>query len=47
MEAVRGLEIPALLCAHESHTLSLTDRVIPLAGPPLKVVSPQDSLGLV
>ena len=36
MEAVRGLGVPVLLCAHESHTLSLADRVIPLEGPPLR-----------
>ena len=36
MEAVRGLRVPVLLCAHESHTLSLADRVVPLEGPPLR-----------
>ena len=37
MEAVRGLGVPVLLSAHEGHTLSLADRVLPLEGPPLRL----------
>lgn len=35
MEAVRGLGVPVLLCAHERHTLSMADQVVGLDGPPL------------
>ena len=38
MEAVRALDLPVLLCAHEAHTLSLADRVIGLEGPPLSAI---------
>ena len=38
MEAVRGLGLPVLLCAHEQHTVSLADRRVDLEGPPLRTV---------
>ncbi len=38
MEAVRGLGLPVLLCAHEAHTLSMADRVVRLSGPPLAAI---------
>ena len=38
MEAVRGLGLPVLLCAHEQHTVSLADRRVDLEGPPLHTV---------
>ena len=40
MGAVRSLGVPVLLCAHESHTLSLADRVLSLDGPPLRLKAP-------
>ena len=36
MAAIRELEIPVLLCAHETGTLSLADRIFHLEGPPLQ-----------
>lgn len=36
MAAVRRLDAPVLLAAHEEHTLSLADRVLHLEGPPLR-----------
>ena len=36
MAAIRAAGTPALVCAHETHTLALADVVIPLGGPPLK-----------
>lgn len=38
IQAVRGLSLPVLLCAHEEELLSLADRVVRLEGPPLRVV---------
>ena len=35
VEAIRGLGLPVLLCAHEQHTVSLADRRVDLEGPPL------------
>lgn len=36
MAAIRELDIPVVLAAHEEQTLTLADRVIQLDGPPLK-----------
>ena len=38
MEAVRALEVPVLLSAHEGDTLALADQIFFFQGPPLKRV---------
>lgn len=38
MEAVRALEAPVLLSAHEGDTLALADQIFFFQGPPLKRV---------
>ena len=38
MEAVYGLGLPVLLCAHESHTIALATRQVALEGPHLRPV---------
>ena len=39
MEAVYGLGLPVLLCAHEAHTVALATRRVDLDGPPLHVTA--------
>lgn len=39
MEAVYGLGLPVLLCAHEAHTVALATRRVDLDGPPLRVIA--------
>lgn len=38
MEAVYGLGLPVLLCAHEHHTVALATRRVDLDGPPLHTI---------
>ena len=38
MERIRALDVPVLLASHEEQVLSRCDRVITLAGPPLRIV---------
>lgn len=38
MEAVYGLGLPVLLCAHEQHTVALATRRVDLDGPPLHTI---------
>ena len=38
MSLIRTLEIPVIYSAHDALSLSLADRVIRLAGPPLRFV---------
>ena len=38
MEAVYGLGLPVLLCAHEHHTVALATRRVDLDGPPLYAI---------
>lgn len=35
-QAIRGLNIPVILAAHEEQTLALVDQIVRLDGPPLK-----------
>ena len=39
-ERVRALGVPVLLSSHEAEIVTLCDRVIPLAGPPLHMADP-------
>ncbi len=39
MGRLRSLELPILLVSHEESVLELSDRVIDLDGPPLRVIS--------